>query len=309
MKKIAVLSCVAVLVLAALVGAGCGADKPAASTTAPKIPPKAPIKKVTAGDIQVAYRTYGKGYPLVMIMGYSGTMDTWDPNFVASLAKKYEVFIFDNRGMGETTAGTKQFTIPQFAQDTAAFMDALNIKTAHVLGWSMGSTIAQELVLQFPQKVNRLTLYAADCGGAQAVPPSQEVLAQLINTSGTPQERGQRLIMLLFPPKWLSQPKNMAYIRATLGASSEPTPQESVSKQIQAEASWGGSYDRLPAVKSPTLMLTGAEDLLTPPQNSVIIAGRIPGAWLMQYPGAGHGLQFQYPDQAAASILNFLASP
>jgi len=307
-KRTIALSFAAIMVLTVLFAAGCGLSKPVASS-APTAPAKAPLKKVQAGDIQVGYRIYGKGYPLVLIMGYSATMDVWDPNFVAALARKYKVVMFDNRGMGETSAGTAQFTIPQFADDTAAFMDALGIKTSHVLGWSMGTFIAQELVLRHSQKVNRLILYAADCGGPQTVPPSQQVLAMLTNTTGTPAERAARLTPLLFPPEWLDVKKNRDYLKATLAKSTEPIPADSVKKQFQAIATWSGTYDQLPNIKSLTLLMTGTQDIITPPQNSLIMVNRIPQAWLAQFRGGGHGLEFQFPQQAANTVLNFLVAP
>ncbi len=307
MKRTMALSFVVILVIAGLFAAGCGGKSTASS--APTAPATVTVKKVQAGDIQVGYKIYGKGYPLVLIMGYSGTMDIWDPNFVAALARKYKVVMFDNRGVGDTSAGTAQFTIPQFADDTAAFMDALGIKTAHVLGFSMGTYIAQELVLRHPQKVNRLILYAADCGGPQTVPPTPQVMQQLTNTSGTPAERGERLTALLFPPEWLALKKNQAYIKATLGKSTEPIPPESVNKQTQAMATWSGTYDQLPNIKSLTLLMTGTQDILTPPQNSLIMVNRIPQAWLAQFRGGGHGLEFQFPQQAANTVLNFLVAP
>ena len=325
MKRTMALSFVVILVIAGLFAAGCGGKSTASS--APTAPATVTVKKVQAGDIQVGYKIYGKGYPLVLIMGYSGTMDIWDPNFVAALARKYKVVMFDNRGVGDTSAGTAQFTIPQFADDTAAFMDALGIKTAHVLGFSMGTYIAQELVLRHPQKVNRLILYAADCGGPQTVPPTPQVMQQLTNTSGTPAERGERLTALLFPPDKAEEvklsaanidsknaggaalQKNQAYIKATLGKSTEPIPPESVNKQTQAMATWSGTYDQLPNIKSLTLLMTGTQDILTPPQNSLIMVNRIPQAWLAQFRGGGHGLEFQFPQQAANTVLNFLVAP
>jgi len=111
--------------------------------------------KARVGDTKMAYWTYGEGYPLVMIMGYSGTMDMWDPNVIDALSAYYKVIVFDNRGMGKTTTGTRKFTIEQFADDTAGLMDALAIDQAHVLGWSMGTEIAQELTLRHPEKVNK----------------------------------------------------------------------------------------------------------------------------------------------------------
>ncbi len=254
------------LAVATSTAIGCGAKKSEQATeTAPKPRPRPAIHKVTDGDIDEPYRVYGSGYPLIMVMGYSGTQDTWDPTFLDDLAKEYKVITFDNRGMGETTAGTREFTIPQFADDTAGFMDALGIQKANVFGWSMGTYISQELVLNYPQKVDRLVLNAADPGGPQAIQPTPDTLAKLTDTSGTPEERGMRLMPLLFPQEWISQKKNLEYVKETLGTSTLPSPAESVNKQTQATANWQGTWDRLPTIESQTMLATGMEDVLTPP--------------------------------------------
>ena len=140
-----------------------------------------------------------------MIMGYSGTMDLWDPDMLDALAEKHRVITFDNRGMGETTAGTREFTMEQFADDTAGLIDALGIDRAHVLGWSMGTNIVTELALRNPDMVNKLILYAADPGGEQAIQPTPAVMKEMTDTSGTPRERDERLVKLLFPPDWLDK--------------------------------------------------------------------------------------------------------
>ena len=129
-------------------------------------------KMVHVDDIDIAYKTFGEGDPLLMIMGSSGTMDLWPPELLSELASHNQVIIFDNRGMGKTTASDKEFTMELFANDTAGLLDALNISRAHVLGWSMGTFIAQELVLNYPDKVDKVILYAADCGGNEAISPS-----------------------------------------------------------------------------------------------------------------------------------------
>ena len=108
----------------------------------------------------------------MLIMGYGSTMDMWDPHFLENLSSEYRVIVFDNRGMGNTTAPPGNFSIAQFANDTAGLMTALGIEKAHVLGWSMGSFVASELALRHPEKVNKIILYAADCGGKEAVAPS-----------------------------------------------------------------------------------------------------------------------------------------
>lgn len=263
----------------------------------------AKMKTVRVKDIDIAYETFGKGYPLVLIMGYSGTMDFWDRVLLKKLASTYRMIIFDNRGMGKTTASEKEFTVELFADDTAALLDALGIERAHVLGWSMGTSIAQELAFRYPDKVNKLILYAADCGGQEAIKPDPEVQSQLTDTSGTAEERGKRLIKLLFPEKWFKgNPDIHKYF---------PMPQESslpgnIDRQTKAMEEWQGSYSRLPELKNPTLVITGTDDTLTPAQNSLIIAERVPGAWLVRLDGCGHGAMYQCPEKIGTIVITFL---
>jgi pimeloyl-ACP methyl ester carboxylesterase len=291
--------------IAAIAGCGGNQNEPAQQDAQGYVD-AVEAQAVTVGDISMAYKVFGNGDPLVMIMGFSGTMDLWEPRLIEDLVNAgYEVLIFDNRGMGETSAGTQPFTIEQFADDTSGLMDALGIQKAHVFGWSMGTNIAQEVVLRHPDNVDRLVLYAADCGGTEAILPTAEVMSELTDTSGTAEERGKRLIGLLFPQEWMAQnPDFMQWFPRPTETSSP----ESVARQAQAMGAWAGSYDRLPQVSSPTLVVTGTQDILTPPENSMIIVERIPGAWLAQFEGAGHGLMYQYPERFSGVVLAFLAN-
>ncbi len=112
---------------------------------------------IQVGDINVAYKRFGQGKPILFISGTSQAKDVWEPTLLSQLAAtNHTVIIFDNRGMGETTVGTKPFSIEQFANDTAGLLDALNIEKADVFGASLGSFVAQELTLNYPQRVDRL---------------------------------------------------------------------------------------------------------------------------------------------------------
>jgi predicted alpha/beta-fold hydrolase len=126
-----------------------------------------PSQKITIGDIEIAYKQLGESgaKPIVLIIGLGATMDMWSPLLLEQLtSSNYSVTIFDNRGAGDSTAGTKEFSISQFANDTTGLLDALNITKADILGLSMGSFIAQELMLTNPDKVGKLILYASLCG-------------------------------------------------------------------------------------------------------------------------------------------------
>jgi len=147
--------------------------------------------KIRVDDLEMAYKMVGKGSPILLINGYSAPLDFWDPTLVERLASNHTVITFDNRGVGNTTVGNKKFSIPQFAQDTSKLLDALKIKKADIIGWSMGGMIAQELALSNPEKVGKLIIYASICGGNQSVPPSPEVLKVFSNQSGSTMERLQ----------------------------------------------------------------------------------------------------------------------
>ncbi len=257
----------------------------------------------SVGDIEVGYTIYGDGYPLIMIMGFSGTRDMWDPNVIAELSSRYKVIVFDNRGMGETTSGEKVFTIEQFADDTAGLIDALGISQANVLAWSMGNEIAFELVFRHPDKVNKMVMYAADCD-FRMFPPTPETLAELTDTSGTPDEQAYRKLTLLFPEDWLIN--NLDYVEKVFSKVSETASPESIQRQSEAMNAWGGCTGRLGTLDKPVLLITGTEDILTPPQNSYYLVRHIPGARLVLYKDGGHGVMYQYPGRFSADVINFL---
>jgi hypothetical protein len=139
--------------------------------------------KVKVGDIDVSYKIFGKGQPLLLIPGFSQTMDMWDPIVLNNLSSNHTVIIFDNRGIGNTSAGIKSPSIQQFANDTAGLIDVLGIKKpVDILGLSMGGFIAQELTLLHPEKVNRLIIHASSCGGKESLPPqvSPDVMTSMV---------------------------------------------------------------------------------------------------------------------------------
>jgi len=258
---------------------------------------------IQVGDILMGYRSYGNGHPLVMIMGYGNTMRLWEPGLIQALSSHFKLIIFDNRGMGNTEVGQRPFTLEQFADDTVGLMDALGIRQAHVLGWSMGALIAEEVALRHPGKVNKLILYAAHCD-ANLFPPTPEVIQKLTDLSGSPREQGLRFISTLFPPDWLRS--NQERIKEIFYHPLGNIPPETMNKQSMAIGKWKGCCDRLGEIKNSTLVITGADDILVPPQNANYLAGKIPDAQLVSYENGGHGLMFQYPEKFCGKVIDFL---
>jgi len=231
-------------------------------------------------------------------------MDSWDSTILETLASNHTVIVFDNRGIGNTTSGSEQkFSILQFANDTAGLLEALNIKKADVLAWSMGGRIAQELTLNYPDRVGKLILYAIGCGGEGSVPQSQEVRNEFINGTGTAEERIARLVPLFFPQEWRNENPN--YLE-NIPKTTETILNQTLNKQIEASASAPSTCDRLKNITQPTLIIVGTDDAATPAPNSLRMAELIPGAWFVPIKGGGHGLMYQYPEQFSNIVDTFL---
>ena len=117
-----------------------------------------PIEKVRVGDIDIAYKMFGNGEPILLNSGAGAGMNGWDPSTPTSLSSNHTVIVFDSRGVGNTSIGSKPYSIQQLANDAAGLLDALKIKNADILGYSLGSFVAQQLAVTHPEKVDRLVL-------------------------------------------------------------------------------------------------------------------------------------------------------
>jgi pimeloyl-ACP methyl ester carboxylesterase len=103
-------------------------------------------------------------------------MNAWEPSTLRELSSNHTVIVFDYRGVGNTTTGTKSFSIQQLANDTAGLLDALKIRKTDVLGYSLGSFVAQQLTVTHPEKINRIILIGASCGRKEGIPVSPQLV-------------------------------------------------------------------------------------------------------------------------------------
>jgi len=279
---------------------------PAASVVVPSIT-SVPIQVIHTTDGSVSYRSDGSGQPLVLIMGYSGSQDDWSPSFVNALAVRHRVIIFDNAGIGQTTMPAGDLSVAGMADQTAAFIVALDLKHPDVLGWSMGGMIAQALAVRHPADVQRLVLSATYSGNGKATSPSPAHAAALVNAAKTGDT--DAIMRLIFPPNQLVAQES-AYIH---GVSGYPNfYQAPVGLAVAQHAAIDGWASGAVAaghgrITAPTLIGDGADDLMTPPANVRKMVREIRGARFVIYPDAGHGFLFQDASAWAARINSFLS--
>ena len=166
-----------------------------------------PIKKSTVDDIEIEYKILkskningrNENTPLLFIAGLRIPMDMWPPKMLNELAQSNSsVIIYNNRGTGNSSTGTKDYSIKQLAKDAAVLLNSIDIEKANVIGWSMGAYIATEMALSYPDKVNSLVLYGSGPGGDKAVPSSAELMQTLGGVSGTPEEQARQILSFFF---------------------------------------------------------------------------------------------------------------
>jgi pimeloyl-ACP methyl ester carboxylesterase len=258
-------------------------------------------------DINIHYRVYGEGEPLLLIMGLGGNADWWHDHFVQRLAERFQVVTFDNRGTGRTDKPEGPYSIAQMASDAVGLMDHLVWSSANVMGVSMGGMIAQELTLNYPERVKRLVLACTNCGGQEQVLAAPEALSLLTLPRGelSEEELLRATLPLLFQPEYIEKNQELIdeVIKRLIIA---PTPPKSFMNQFQGISTWS-AHSRLGGIKQPTLVITGDEDILIPPENSRILAEAIPDCRLEEIRGGAHGFISQFPDKVADEVLAFLS--
>lgn len=244
----------------------------------------APVRTAATQLGAVAYRSTGNGPPLVLITGYNGTMQNWDPRLVDALAQHYRVVIFDNAGIGPTAALPAPLSIDAMANQTSAVINTLGLGRPDILGWSMGSLIAQALAVLHPDQVRRLVLCASQPGNGQGIRPSPQALdsGDLFPANQSAAQNTYQLAISAYPPV-------------------PAAPAAILTAQAHAIDQWWAGRDPAgtqPAkITVPTLIADGTDDQLVPLANSHTLARLIPGATLTLYPDAGHAFLFQ--DQTA----------
>jgi len=262
---------------------------------------------VKVNDINIYYETHGEGEALVLIMGYGGSSGQWFRQ-IPGLSQDYRVVAFDNRGTGRSDKPDIPYTMEMMAGDIAALLEAIDIDAAHIYGVSMGGMIAQEFALGYPEKVISLILGCTNYGGGHSIMPDAEAMALLFDEERmkrlTPEEGARELFPFLCSQEFIDD--NPDIVEQFVAKVVEYiTPLHSYTRQAEAIMGYD-TYDRLPNIKAPTLVIAGDGDRIVPVENSKLLASRIPGAELVILEKMGHGFFIEAADEASKIILDFM---
>ncbi|HKD33767.1 MAG TPA: alpha/beta hydrolase [Gaiellaceae bacterium] len=272
----------------------------------------APTRRVTAHNgIEYAYRDLGaSGVPLVLLQHFRGNLDNWDPALIDALAAKRRVVTFDNVGVGASGGATPN-TIEAMAHDAIAFIDALEIERVDLLGFSIGSFVAQEIALIRPDLLRRVVLASSAPQGASGM---HGWAPEVIGAVGAPETTPAGYISVFFAPTDASREAGQQAAGRIFGGRTtdrdEPTTWQTRQAQYDAVCAWGipnhSLLERVAAIDLPVFVANGDSDPMILPRYSYLLAGLIPDARLTIYPDSAHGFLFQHHSRFAADVHAFL---
>ena len=263
------------------------------------------MPRARLGDVDLHWEEQGAGDPLVLLMGLGGDLHGWDL-VRADLARRHRLVLLDNRDAGGSGAASAPYEIADMAADALALLDRLGIERFHVAGASMGGAIAQQLTLQAPARVATLVLVAT-WGRTDAF--LRAVLAgwRLMVERLAADEFVAALAPWAFTYRFLAAPS--PEVAALQAAYRERGVVPSVAGyQRQVDACLGHDVlDILPILRTPTLVLVGDDDILTPPRYARALAASLPRAEIVIVPASGHACFLETPKAVVERMVRFLA--
>lgn len=244
--------------------------------------------------------------PILLLMGLGGSAAEWGDEFLDRLRKGHRVIRMDNRGVGGSTNAAKVFNMSDMASDARAVLDALQLGAVHVLGYSMGGMIAQQLAIESPERVARLVLLSTHFGGAGVVPmlPRAQAVFEPQPPGSTREQYLQKLFVHLCAPGFGEQ--NLSSIQDfVVTRLRNPLPILTYSNQLDALLASDRS-EGVAGLSMPTLVVHGDLDPLLPLANGQNLASRIPGSEFCELRGCGHLPTWESPQEVAEAVLGFL---
>jgi pimeloyl-ACP methyl ester carboxylesterase len=273
-----------------------------------------PAQRLAADNaIEYAYRDLGQSeVPLVLLQHFRGNLDNWDPALIDALAADRRVIAFDNTGVGATTGRTPN-TIEAMAHGAVAFLEAMELQRVDLLGFSIGSFVAQEIALVRPDQLRRVVLASSAPQGAAGMHGwAPEVVAAVGERETSP----EGYLEVFFAPTATSREAGRQAAGRIFGRTAnrdEPTTWQTRQAQYDAVCAWGipnhALLQRVAAIDLPVFVANGDSDPMILPSYSYLLAGLLPDARVTIYPDSAHGFLFQHHGRFAADVHAFLVEP
>ena len=263
------------------------------------------MASVNLNDIEIAYNIHGAGEPVILIGGFTMVKEAWELQ-ISDLANHFRVITFDNRGVGESSVPSGDYTISDMAADTAGLMDALEIESANFFGVSMGSLIIQILALDHQDRVKKAALGCATHGGRHAIQADKDALTQIAlaaDPAVPPEKSIRELCSVLYSESFIREETERLEKIIQMRMKYIPTA-EGIEGQLKALSIFN-VRKRLHEIQCPVLAITGSDDRVIPPENSTLLSNGIRGAKIHIVEGAGHGFIHERPEEVNRALIDF----
>ena len=262
------------------------------------------MPQVAVADGEIHYEVAGDGEPLILVSGLNGVARYWEPQ-IADFSARYQVITYDQRGTGTSDHKQREFSLDQMTHELVALMDALKIERARVVGLSTGGAIGQTLAIEYPQRVERLVLVSTWTHCDPWFRRMFEARRRMYETAG-PELHALFHPLFLYPPDYVNE-HDAEISNEQKRAPTKSAPVEASIGRIDALL----KFDRrsgLASIKSPTLILAGDNDYITPSYHARALAQAISGSQLVVFKGGGHSLSKTRAAEFNKLVLGFLAA-
>jgi pimeloyl-ACP methyl ester carboxylesterase len=262
------------------------------------------MPKAKLDNINLAYKIHGNGQPIVIITGFASAQNTLF-RLARAFTKHYQVITFDNRGVGGSDKPAGPYSIRMMAKDTVGLIDHLGINRVHLLGGSMGGMVAQQIAIDHPQKVEKLILFSTSTDGRWLLDLAKTIVPSWNRSRSNLASADLRKLIGAIASRSFNRTFNrlvfvtLAKLQMRLGTLT------GLAGQLEAMMTYD-VLDRLHLIQAPTLVLTGNQDRLIPPQSSEILASRIKGAKLVIIGGGSHVVAGEMEGRFEKEVLGFL---
>ena len=261
------------------------------------------MAKIEVNGAQIYYERHGSGHPLILIAGYTCDHTAWNL-IVDSLSQHFEVITLDNRGIGQTKDDALVLSAELLARDIHLFSKKLGLEKPHILGKSMGGTIAQKLATTYPEDVGKLILLVTSAKWRKAVLLGFHSQIFLRKMGVDEKKIFETTYPWVFGEKFLEEKKNVDLLRKLTFENPHPQSLQDQTRQVRILDRFDGRGD-LEKIEAPTFILYGKEDIISLPHESEYLAKKIANAKIKGL-NSGHGMVLEVPEDLTQEIIKFL---
>jgi pimeloyl-ACP methyl ester carboxylesterase len=259
----------------------------------------------------IAFRRFGSGKDLLLIMGQDGTMTWWEPSLLSVLAQHYNVTIFDLPGVGYSDPVAFPVSVSWLADETAGLIHAVSLSSPTVVGWGLGGDVALSLAERHPASLGSLVLVDTSAGGPGAVRPASSISSRFESRFATASSLASTIFGSSVPAS-ASSAGSASEASAWLAGISSDVPDDISVAGLAEERTvqlgvWSGGplAQNTDLVTVPTLVAFGAGDSVFPSPDGSVLAASIVGAQTVTLPGTGYGSLFESPSLFVSSLEHF----